>query len=71
LSLLDLDGKDLDREIQKIIKSTASKRKPWTEKEIEIVRKLRDNNVPYKDIAKALGRTVPSVSALISQSEYY
>jgi DNA-binding NarL/FixJ family response regulator len=68
-SLLELSGKDLEREIDKIAKSSKPARKEWTEKEIDIVHRLRAKGVSNKDIAKAIGRK--SVDYLIYRSPYY
>ena len=69
--ILQLSGKDLQKELDRIVGESRHKRREWTEKEIEIVRALREKDVPYKDIGKALGRTVNSISYLVSHSPYY
>ena len=69
--ILQLSGKDLQKELDRIVGEDRPKRREWTEKEIEIVRALREKDVPYKDIGKALGRTANSINYLVSNSPYY
>lgn len=66
VSLLDLDAKKLDREIQNIITSNKKLRvtSHWVDKEIYILKKLMDRVSPVV-IAKQLNRTVPSVKGKI------
>ena len=69
--ILQLSGKELQKELDRIVSENRPKRRMWTEKEIEIVRALREKDVSYKDIGKALGRTANSISYLVSNSPYY
>jgi len=61
IKLLDLDGKDLDKALENIVKSEPLDRKFWTVKETEILLKLH-GKVPNKQIAKVLGRSVHSIN---------
>lgn len=60
-NLLDLDGKDLEREINKIIDDAKSQSVFWSEKEIEILKRLHGSGVPYRKMAETLGRTIKAV----------
>ena len=57
--LLDLDGKDLDEAIAKIIEENPSK--DWTEKEERILTVLVNSKVPNRIISEKLGRTYDAV----------
>ena len=57
--LLDLDGKDLDEAIAKIIVENPSK--AWTEKEERILTVLVNSKVPNRIISQKLGRTYDAV----------
>ena len=70
-NLLDLSGKDLEREIEKIAKENPPRYRFWSQKEMDVVRKLHEKGVPPKAIAKAVGRSLPSVNYLITKSPYY
>jgi len=60
-TLLDLDGAQLEKELQRIIKENPPRYKPWTPKEDAILKRLKDARVPIKTIAEKLGRTSKSV----------
>ena len=60
-NLLDLNGAQLEKELQRIIKENPSRNKPWSPKEIAILKRLKDARVPIKTIAEKLGRTSKSV----------
>lgn len=60
-NLLNLNGKDLEREIDRIAKENPPRNIPWTPKEIDVIRRLREKKVPAKKIAQLLGRSVSSV----------
>ena len=57
--LLDLDGKDLDEAIAKIIVENPNN--DWTEKEVRILTVLANNKIPTRIIAEKLGRTYDAV----------
>ena len=65
-----MDGRELQKELDRIIAEKASNR-GWTDKEIEIVRKLKDAGVPRRDIAIAVGKTTAQVDYLTTRCEYY
>ena len=69
--ILQLDGRELQKELDRIASQSRPKHREWTMKEIDIVKALRAKGVPYKDIAKVLGRTPASIGYLISKSPYY
>ena len=60
-NLLDLDGKDLEKEIEKIIEDDKSKSLFWTDKEIRILKMLQEGRVSHRKIAETLGRSVQAV----------
>ena len=66
-NLLDLDGKDLEKELAKIIETSREKRNSWTEKERAILKKLYENNVPYKVMVEKLGRPLNGIDKQIRQ----
>jgi len=57
-NLLDLDGKELEKELAKIIEKNREIYPPWTPKEVEILKKLYLAGVPHKKIAEVLGRPI-------------
>lgn len=60
--LLSLSDKYLDREIERIIKtSNKLTRRPWTEKEDAILKRLYEARLSHRDIAKALNRSIHSI----------
>ena len=69
--ILQLDGKELQKELDRIASAAKPRHREWTTKEIDIVKALRAKDVPYKDIAKVLDRSVGSIGALISKSPFY
>jgi DNA-binding NarL/FixJ family response regulator len=60
-NILALDGKALQREIDRIAKENQPRSKAWTVKETQIATRLYEKGVPTWAIAKELGRTQPSV----------
>lgn len=60
-NLLDLSGKQLEQELDRIAKENPPRGAQWTPKELEILQKLRSRRVSAKKIAKVLGRSVSSV----------
>lgn len=58
--LLDLTGKELEAELERIIRKNPSSVREWTEKEILIFQRLK-GKVPLRIIAKELGRTAAAV----------
>ena len=69
--ILQLDGKELQKELDRIVSQAKPRHREWTTKEIDIVKALRAKDVPYKEISKVLDRSVGSIGALISKSPYY
>ena len=65
--LLNLEGKDLEREIDRIAKDNPPRNIPWTPKEIDVIRRLRLKKVPAKKIAQLLGRSLSSVQNQFSR----
>lgn len=59
--ILSLNGKDLDRELDRIIKTAPKKRQYWSEKEILVIRRLSASNVDTKTISKVVGRSIAGV----------
>ena len=57
--LLDLDGKDLEEAIAKIIVENPNN--DWTEKEVRILTVLANSKVPTRIISEKLGRTYDAV----------
>jgi len=68
--ILNLTGKDLDRELERIIKTSKKRRPFWTEKEDVILKRLYDARLTNSEIANAMGRSVSSVWDRISRNQY-
>ena len=62
-TLLDLDGAQLEKELQKIIRENQPRYKLWTEKENAILKRLIEAGVPSSVIAKKMGRSRGSVTS--------
>ena len=60
-NILDLDGKELEKELQKIIEKSRKESRSWTEKERTILKKLWTEKVPYSVISEKLGRTTNGI----------
>jgi hypothetical protein len=69
--LLELSGKELEKELDRIASENPSNYRYWTTKEIDIVKSLRAKGVPTKKIAGVIGRTRASVDYLVNKSPYY
>jgi len=61
-NLLDLNGKQLEEEVQRIIKDNPQRVKRWTKKELDVLQSM-SGKVPSKVIAEQLGRSVNSIDA--------
>ena len=60
-NLLNLDGKALEKELDRIVKENPPRAAPWTQKELEILQRLRAKRVSAKTIARLLGRSLSSI----------
>ena len=61
IKLLDLNEKDLEKALAKIIEESPKAAKDWTEKETQIATRLKKAGVPHRVIAEKLGRSVKSI----------
>ena len=59
--ILNLNGKDLDKELSRIIATAPQRRKFWTEKEDVVLKRLYEAGISWHEIAKRMGRTYNSV----------
>ena len=60
-NILELDGKALQRELDKIAAENPSTYRFWTDKEIQVVKTLKAKGVPARVIAKVVGRSTAAV----------
>ena len=60
-NLLNLDGKALEKELDRIVKENPPRAAPWTQKELEILTKLRAKRIPAKKISELLGKSVNAI----------
>ena len=66
-NLLELDGKDLEKELAKIIEKSKKESHYWSDKERQILKTLWEAKVPYTVMAKKLGRPLNGIDKQIRQ----
>ncbi len=71
MKLLELSGKDLEKELDKMIAENQVNYHHWTEKEVSVLKRLFEGGVPLLKISSLLGLKVGTVQNKVTRSRLH